>query len=63
MHSPEAVQRIASNLRGRWPEALGPYSDQAIVACYNDFSLSVDYGNNDEKFPEWFYSIPDYEKG
>jgi hypothetical protein len=45
---------IVRNLRHRWPDELTPFSDRAILDLYTDFAQSEDYGNNDEKFPEWF---------
>jgi hypothetical protein len=48
------VKYVVPNLRHRWPNELGAFSDDAIAALYEDFSLSDDAGNNDEKFPEWF---------
>ena len=45
---------LVNNLRLRWPEELKPYSDTALVRCYEMFSLSDDYGDNDKLFPCWF---------
>jgi hypothetical protein len=46
--------KIVPNLRQRWPKELAPYSDKVIAGVYSDFYMSVDAGNNDAKFPEWF---------
>lgn len=48
------IKHIVPNLRYKWRKELEPFSDDAIAALYEDFSLSADHGNNDEKFPEWF---------
>jgi hypothetical protein len=51
------INYIVPNLRNRWPEELKPYTDNQIASVYENFSLSDEYGNNDEKFPEWFSLI------
>jgi len=56
------IKYTVPNLRYRWEKELSEYSDMAIALCYKDFSFSDDYGNNDEKFPEWFPVIAQYEK-
>lgn len=56
-----ANARLVENLRFRWRDALASYSDKAIIACYDDFALSEDWGNNDEKFPDWIPLIKEYE--
>lgn len=48
------LRYIVPNLRHRWPKELSVFSDTAIAMAYEDFSISDDFGNNDEKFPEWF---------
>lgn len=48
------IKYAVPNLRYRWPEELRPYSDNQVAALYEQFSFSEDFGNNDEKFPEWF---------
>lgn len=62
-----AVERRAStikyavpNLRFRWKKELEPYTDNQVAACYEDFALSDEYGNNDELFPNWFIIIQGY---
>ena len=56
-----AFQAIVSNLRHRWNKELDPYADVTIYALYDDFSLSDEFGNNDEKFPDWFVLLDDYK--
>jgi len=48
------IRYIVPNLRSRWAKELEPYTDNAIAELYENFSMSDEYGNNDEKFPEWF---------
>lgn len=48
------VKYIVPNLRVRWPNELEAFSDNAVAALYEDFAISEDFGDNDEKFPEWF---------
>lgn len=57
------IKYIVPNLRHRWPKELNAYSDNAIAAMYEDFSMSDDHGNNDEKLPSWFDTLPSYQKG
>jgi hypothetical protein len=57
-----ADEALIRNLRQRWPEELQSFSDKALIKCYNDFALSDEWGNNDEKFPEWFCMLPHYEE-
>ncbi len=47
------IKYALPNIRRRWPE-LDKYSDNEVAELYENFSLSEDFGNNDEKFPEWF---------
>lgn len=54
------IRLIVPNLRHRWPKELDKFSDTAIAKAYEDYSLSEDCGNNDEKFPEWFGIINSY---
>jgi hypothetical protein len=54
------IRYIVPNLRHRWPEELKPYTDNQVAACYENFSLSDDYGNNDNKFPQWFGMLEEY---
>lgn len=53
-HRQNTIQYIVPNLRARWKKELEPYSDDKVAALYENFSLSADFGDNDEKFPEWF---------
>lgn len=46
-------RNIIDNLRFRWPE-LRDVSARELLRVYRDFSISEDFGNNDEKFPSWF---------
>lgn len=48
------IKCIIPNLRHRWPKELEAYSDDTVAGLYETFSLSDEYGNNDEKFPLWF---------
>ena len=54
MRRQTTIKYIVPNLRQRWSKELEPYTDDAIAALYEDYSLSDEYGNNDEKFPLWF---------
>lgn len=56
------IKYVVPNLRHRWPLELKPYSDKAIAAAYEDFSLSDDFGDNDVKFPEWFSMLNAYQE-
>jgi hypothetical protein len=47
-------RKVVENLRFRWPKELASLSDDKLFILYEDFLVSADYGNNDEKFPEWF---------
>lgn len=58
----EREKNTISNLRFRWKKELEPYSDFAVIEVYEEFSMSVDFGNNDEKFPEWFQYLADAEE-
>jgi hypothetical protein len=49
----QTIKYVLPNLLSRWPE-LSKYPPDAVAELYEDFSMSDDYGNNDEKFPEWF---------
>jgi hypothetical protein len=55
-------ENTIKNLRFRWKEELSKYSDKVVAALYEDFSMSEDYGNNDEKFPLWFDLLSEYKK-
>jgi hypothetical protein len=46
-------QNIINNLRYRWPAECASLSDEELIELYNQFSMSDDHGNNDEKFPDW----------
>jgi len=46
-------EAVLHNLRQRWPEQLKHLSDDELVALYDDFSMSEDYGDNDAKFLGW----------
>lgn len=48
------------NLRRRWPGELKPYTDHQVAGLYEDFSMSDEFGDNDEKFPLWFEMLPEY---
>jgi hypothetical protein len=54
--------QVVKNIRYRWPDELKGVSDEAIAQLYRDFSGSTDHGNNDEKLPEWFQDLPNYEE-
>jgi hypothetical protein len=54
------IEYAVPNLRERWPDELKPYTDNQVACCYEAFSLSDEFGNNDEKFPEWFDLIKGY---
>lgn len=47
------IRYILPNLRHRWPE-LKSVDDNELAERYEHFSMSDDFGDNDEKFPEWF---------
>lgn len=51
------IKYVVPNLRQRWHKELELFTDNAIAAAYEDFSLSDDFGDNDVKFPEWFSLI------
>lgn len=44
---------LVANLRYRWPHLCERYTNAELLSLYDDFAVSVDFGNNDEKFPEW----------
>lgn len=46
------IKYILPNLRQRWPK-LKEADDNALAELYEDFSQSYEFGNNDEKFPDW----------
>lgn len=54
------IKYAVPNLRFSWKEELAPYTDNQVAACYEDFSLSDDFGNNDELFPTWFPDLKKY---
>lgn len=54
------IRYAVPNLRYRWPSELAAFTDNQIAACFEDFGLSEDYGDNDAKFPEWFEMIGGY---
>lgn len=54
------IKYIVPNLRHRWPGELAPYTNNQVAGLYEDFSLSEDFGNNDEKFPLWFEMLEEY---
>ena len=56
-----ANKAIIRNLRERWPEELRGFSDKAILALYEDFAYSDEFGENDKNFPLWFPMLLDYE--
>lgn len=47
------LKYVLHNLRYRWVKELERYSDEQVASAYEEFSMSEDYGNNDEKFLEW----------
>lgn len=53
------IKYAVPNLRHKWKEELSPYTDNQVATVYENFSLSDDFGNNDEKFPEWFGMLKD----
>lgn len=56
----KTIRYTLPNLRFRWKDELAPFSDNAIARAYEEFEQSEDFGNNDEKFPEWFNIIQQY---
>jgi len=56
------INLILPNIKRRWPDIFEQFTINQIAAAYEDFSSSEDVGNNDEKFPEWFDTIANYEK-
>jgi len=48
------IKYAVPNLRHRWSKELEPYSDNAVAELYETFSMSDEFGDNDEKFPLWF---------
>lgn len=57
----EKWEAAVRNIRARWPEETKKFSNHAIACMWEDFYFSDDYGNNDEKLPDWFYLLPDYQ--
>ena len=47
-----ADENLLYNLRFKFPE-LDKFGDAQLINGYDDFALSEDFGNNDEKFVEW----------
>jgi hypothetical protein len=47
-----SIKYVLPNLRHRWP-LLKDVDDNLLAELYENFSVSQDAGNNDEKFPEW----------
>lgn len=56
------IKYAVPNLRRRWAEELKPFTDNQVAACYEDFSLSDEFSNNDENFPLWFEVLEEYPK-
>lgn len=54
------IKYVVPNLRYRWPQELAAYTDNQVAACYEDFALSEEYGDNDAMFPEWLKMISSY---
>lgn len=54
------IKHIVPNLRHRWPEELKAFTDNQVAGLYEDFSLSAEFGDNDEKFPLWFEMLEEY---
>lgn len=54
------ITNIVPNLRARWPGELAPYSNHQVAGLYEDFSMSDEFGDNDEKFPLWFEMLTEY---
>lgn len=54
------IKYIVPNLRHRWCDELSKYTDNQVAGLYEDFSLSDEAGNNDEKFPLWFEMLKEY---
>lgn len=54
------IEHIVPNLRHRWPGELKPYTDNQVAGLYEDFSMSDEFGDNDEKFPLWFEMLKEY---
>jgi hypothetical protein len=59
----QTIRCVVPNLRFRWKNELAAYSDDAVASVYENFSLSADAGDNDEKFPEWFDQLPLHRAG
>lgn len=51
------IINILPNLYRRWPD-LTRFPADAVAELYENFSLSDEFGNNDERFPEWFDQLP-----
>lgn len=53
-----ANENLVRNLRLRWTQELSCYLDGELIRMYDDFAISEDYGNNDEKFLEFIKDWP-----
>jgi hypothetical protein len=51
-------KNIVENIRFRWPELASSFTDLQLAHLYSEFSISEDFGNNDEKFHEWLFAGP-----
>lgn len=56
----KTIKYVVPNLRQRWQSELELFTANQIAALYEDFSLSDEYGDNDEKLPSWFPMLPNY---
>lgn len=55
-------QYVVQKIRQRWPKLCIPFMDKQLAELYDNFSMSEDYGNNDEKFPQWLEGGPESYK-
>ena len=53
MNRTRADENLVYNLRYRWRELCKPFTDKELVDLYNLFSISDEFGNNDERFEVW----------
>lgn len=56
------IDKILPNIKLKWPDLANNYTDNQIAACYEDFSMSEDAGDNDKEFESWFSEIKNYPK-
>lgn len=61
--NPQAFVQIVANLRQQFPEETKDATDTEIYTAYEAFSQSDEFGNNNEKFPEWLAQYTDEGEG